>query len=397
MTPEDRARIEAQSDAFALRRSANRIRPATITRRERLGKTLLISGVALLVGLSFCPAPYVIRQPGPVLDALGTVTLEPGAEPREIITIGGDQGHEPESGKLDVLTVNVAGSPQSEPTWFETLLAWGSHAHDVLPVEAYFADGENADERNQATSAEMASSQDLARVAALRDLGYEVTQELVVSAIGEGTPASGILQPNDVILAADGSPVSSTDELRAVITAHGAGTPLPLKIRRDGAEKEVSVTPQMLPTTAGTQPAIGVAGGPRFPKLPVDIEIGLGQVGGPSAGLMLTLAIEDKLTPGDATGGHHIAGTGTINEHGTVGPIGGIRQKYLAAKDVGAEAFLAPTANCAEVVDEARPELPVYAVNNLAEAKRAVELIAQGGPQAPASAGFPSCQAVAAG
>lgn len=392
---DERARIEQMSEAFAAKRASSRIRE-TDGRRERLGKIFLGAGVGMLMVMSFCPAPYVIRQPGPVVDALGTVTLEAGQDQSEVITIGGDKGHEPTSGQLDILTVNVAGNPQSEPTWFETLVAWGSHQHDVLPVEAYYADGESADQRNEATSAEMASSQDLARVAALRDLGYEVKQELVVSAVGEGMPAAGILQPGDVILKAAEQPVTSTAELRELIAAHGAGTPIELTIRRDDVEQHVSVTPQMLDTKDGARPAIGVAGGPRFPELPVDIQIGVGNVGGPSAGLMLTLAIEDKLTPGDFTGGHHIAGTGTIDETGKVGPIGGIRQKYMAAREVGAEAFLAPRDNCAEVVDEAEPKLPVYAVDDLVQAKEIVTLIAQGGVDAPAAAGFASCQAVAA-
>lgn len=84
------------------------------------------------------------------------------------------------------------------------------------------------------------------------------------------------------------------------------------------------------------------------------IEYNLEDIGGPSAGLMFTLAVVDKLSPGELTGGKFIAGTGTISESGEVGPIGGITHKIRAAKDAGAEVFLTPAANCGKL----RPRRP---------------------------------------
>ena len=83
--------------------------------------------------------------------------------------------------------------------------------------------------------------------------------------------------------------------------------------------------------------------------LPVDVTLRTGNVGGPSAGLMFSLAIYDALTPGELTGGKNIAGTGTMDDEGVVGPIGGIRQKLIGARRAGADFFLAPADNCDDV------------------------------------------------
>src|SRR5207249_215834 len=90
------------------------------------------------------------------------------------------------------------------------------------------------------------------------------------------------------------------------------------------------------------------------PKPPFPVTIALDDVGGPSAGLMFALGIYDRLTAGDLTGGQIVAGTGTIDDDGSVGPIGGIQQKLVAAREHGARYFLTPTGN----YDEARGAIP---------------------------------------
>ena len=91
-------------------------------------------------------------------------------------------------------------------------------------------------------------------------------------------------------------------------------------------------------------------------------------MGGPSAGLMFALAIMDKLSPQDELHGAKVAGTGEIYVDGKVYPIGGIRYKIVGAREAGADYFLAPVANCPDVVGHIPAGLSVYAVNNLADA-----------------------------
>lgn len=113
-------------------------------------------------------------------------------------------------------------------------------------------------------------------------------------------------------------------------------------------------------------------------ELPVKVTINAGGVGGPSAGLMFGLAIHDVLTPGAATGGQVIAGTGTLDPDGVVGPIGGIRQKMVGARDDGAQWFLAPADNCAEVAGSVPDGLRVVKVGTYAEGVSALKAIGTG-------------------
>jgi PDZ domain-containing protein len=114
-------------------------------------------------------------------------------------------------------------------------------------------------------------------------------------------------------------------------------------------------------------------------EFPIDVEIQLNDVGGPSAGMMFALGIVDMLTPGAMTGGERVAGTGSIDSDGTVGPIGGIRQKLWGALDADADWFLAPESNCDEVVGNVPDGLEVFAVGTLDEARSVVDAIAEGG------------------
>jgi Lon-like protease len=120
---------------------------------------------------------------------------------------------------------------------------------------------------------------------------------------------------------------------------------------------------------------------------PFTVDISLEKVGGPSAGLMFSLGIIDTVTPGDLTGGKHVAGTGTISPDGLVGPIGGIEQKMQGARAGGATMFLAPAANCQEVAGQVPEGLQVVRVENLAEARDAVERAGSGQD----TSGLPGC------
>jgi PDZ domain-containing protein len=116
------------------------------------------------------------------------------------------------------------------------------------------------------------------------------------------------------------------------------------------------------------------------------VSFGTKDVGGPSAGMMFALGIYDLLTPGPLTGGMKVAGTGTIDSRGEVGPIGGIQQKLVGARRAGARWFLAPASNCNEVVGHVPDGLRVVRTSTLHESRLAVEAIAAGRGQS-----LPSC------
>ena len=119
---------------------------------------------------------------------------------------------------------------------------------------------------------------------------------------------------------------------------------------------------------------------------PFPIDVKLADVGGPSAGLMFALGIVDKLTPGNLTGGHFVAGTGTIDDNGKVGPIGGISMKAIGARDKGAEFFLTPKDNCAAAAKDTPAGLRLVKVDTIGDAVRALEKI-----RTNDLAGLPSC------
>jgi PDZ domain-containing protein len=218
----------------------------------------------------------------------------------------------------------------------------------------------------------METSQEDAVAAALTELDIAYGSVLTVAGVVDDLPADGVLEADDEILTAGGRSVATVDELKA---AFGVGVGVELGIRRGGIERTVVITP-----TASEQdgsPVIGVYVGPVY-DFPIEVLIQLENVGGPSAGMMFALGIYDKMTPGELTGGEHIAGTGTIGGGGEVGAIGGIVQKMYGARDAGASWFLSPASNCAEVVGRIPAGLEVFSVADLDDAIDAVEAIATG-------------------
>ena len=164
-----------------------------------------------------------------------------------------------------------------------------------------------------------------------------------------GHAAAGqILQPGDEITAIDGKQVDTRDDVVAGITDLDPGTPVRVTYVRDGTTQTVTLK-TVADTTGHAKSRIGIVLDPNEFDPPFDVNINLGQeIGGPSAGLMFSLAIYDMLTPGALTGGRFIAGTGTIDVDGNVGEIGGIQQKIAGAYGDGARYFLVPASNCAE-------------------------------------------------
>jgi Lon-like protease len=359
--PDEPAPGEATPDEPAF--EPERVTPRALT----LSVGMLASAVLLGV-CAVLPAPYAVSSPGPTEDVLGEVDDEP------LITISGAPTYD-STGELRLTTVSATGGPGYPSSTLGVIRGWASPWAVVQPREILFPDpDETQDEIDEQNSAQMVSSQENATVAALTELGYEVPATLVVAGTVEGSGAQGELEDGDVITAIDGAPLPDYQSLVTTMAAVTPGDDVTVTVHRQGEDIDVTV-----PTDAGDDGTaqMGVYVDPDF-DMPVDVTIHAGDIGGPSAGTMFALGIIDKLTEVDEASGEVIAGTGTIDVMGEVGPIGGIRQKLAGARRDGADWFLAPAANCGEVVDHVPDGLRVVRIATLEEALDHVEAIGEG-------------------
>ena len=350
-------------------------------RGSRTGWVVL--GIALVTGLTLAvvPSPYVVEKPGPVYNTLGSAEHE--GEKTDLITIP-DETVYPTEGSLDLLTVSVLGNPDNRLNWLTVASAWLDPSQAVVPMESVFPADVTTEERDEANQVAMVNSQQDAIAAALTSLGYDYPTELSVVSLTDGAPAEGLIEAGDLIETVNGESVADITALRAALTASGAGTPVTIGLSRDGTNQSVDVTPADIDGNV----VLGINVKSDY-KFPFDVNIQLDKVGGPSAGMMFALGIIDKLTPGSIHGGADVAGTGTIDQSGAVGPIGGIRQKLFGAKKAGAEWFLAPDANCDEVTGHVPDGLTVLAVGTLDESLAALDAIRSGGD----TSALPTCPA----
>ncbi|MCT1908237.1 YlbL family protein [Brachybacterium paraconglomeratum] len=346
--------------------------------RPRLALTMLVLLCAMILGGSLLPVPYVIERPGPAIDVLGEW------EDEEILVIDGAETH-PTDGSLMMTTVSVDGGPGYRVAPVEVVAAWFDRSKMVLPREAVFPDGQTREQTTLTNTAAMSTSQQDAVAVALDELDIEYRDVVMIAGVQEDGAAAGTLEGGDVIVSVGGQTAGDVQGYRDLIAAVPHGEDVEMTVRRDGEEKDLQVPTELVDGT----PRMGVvlAEGHEFP---LDIDIAVGDVGGPSAGLIFSLSVYDELTEGALTGGHAIAGTGTIAEDGTVGSIGGIRQKMVGAEESDAQFFLAPSANCEEVVGYEPDGLEVVAVGTFEEALEATTTIAETG----AVEGLPTCEDV---
>jgi PDZ domain-containing protein len=342
-----------------------------MTRATLAGMWALATALVVLLLITFLPTSYVIQQPGPVYNTLGEVAGTNGDVP--LIAVSGAETY-PTSGTLDLTTVQVLGTRERTPSWFELAGAWFDPTLAVVPIDAVFPVGQSTEERDEESNAMMVDSQQEATAAALSHLGYDIEADLTVQSLADDSPAEGVLEQEDVILAADGEAVTGADSLRAAINSHD-GAPVELTIERSGDERTVSVTPEEGELNGEPTWLIGIALVNNY-DFPIDVTIQLDNVGGPSAGMMFALGIIDTLTEDDINGGLDIAGTGTITAEGQVGPIGGIRQKLWGAQRAGAQYFLAPADNCDEVVGHVPSGLRVFSVATLDDSIAVLDAVA---------------------
>ena len=335
--------------------------------RQVTGIGFLVLFVGCLAALLFLPTPYVIERPGPVFNVLG----ESGGQP--VITIDGTKAY-PTTGKLDVLTVSVLGSRENTPSWLEIGAAWLDPSQAVVPIDVMYPPNVTDSQVQAESTAMMEESQQDAVAAALTKLGYKVPWHVYISEVTKDSPSSGKLVAADFVLSINGEKVTDIDQMRSVINRDAPKGPVQVEVQRDG--KKV-IQPIGATKAADGKYRLGVMVGYKY-DFPVKVKLQLADVGGPSGGMMFALGIIDRLTPGHLTGGKHIAGTGTIDPAGNVGPIGGIRHKLFGAVRAGATIFLAPASNCDEVVGHVPPGITVVKVGTLAEAQSDLEKIATG-------------------
>lgn len=299
--------------------------------------------VVLLVWAAQLPVPYVTLSPGPTVDVLGEV------DGTQIVQVDGEPTY-PTDGELRLTTVSVT-RPDAELSLVAAIESWLRDDVAVVPYAAMYPEESSNEEEEAESAAQMVSSQDTAVAAALTQLGYELDTHPEVVGVDPGGPSKGKLKARDVITSVDGTATPSVEAVLAALEDVEPDERVALDVRRQGEHRTVNVVTAESPDDP-ERAILGVTVGTGY-ELPFDVRLALEEsIGGPSAGLMFALSVYDELTPGALTGGHDVAGTGTITLDGSVGPIGGIRQKIAGAKDSGAELFLVPPANCAGAVAE---------------------------------------------
>jgi PDZ domain-containing protein len=313
-----------------------------VSRRSAATVTAFVLLLVLGGAAAFATVPYVRFQPGPTVNVLGD---QANGEP--IVEVTGHKTYKT-TGQLRMTTVRTT-SPGRRLTLWAALWAWASPQQAVYPYDAIYPDPTTNEQEQEQSQVEMVSSQDNAIAAAMTELGIAYTTSPVVQGVVPGGPAEGKLQTHDVLVAVDGTEITSPDQVPKLISKLTPGDKVTIDVRRD--RKPMSFT---LTTKASVknpdQAVIGIYLGLGY-EFPFDVEVKIpDSIGGPSAGLIFSLAVYDALTPGQLTGGGSIAGTGTIDDKGKVGPIGGIQQKIAGAEADGAKLFLVPPANCDEAV-----------------------------------------------
>ncbi len=361
------------------------IRPAHtgISRSAALALVAVVVLVATVAILNLVTVPKVIYRPGPAYDALGQV------DGTDVISVEGLTTY-PTSGTLDFTTITLSGGPRFPVSAWEWLGAHFDESSAIADERDVFPEGVKPAEVREQNLELMTNSQQQAAVVALRAIGEDVPEKVKVAQVLVDAPADGVLSVNDHIVAVGDEIIETPDELRDVLQEVAAGDEVEFTIVRDGKEQQLMVpTVEQTDTdpdgTEVSRTIIGIYPASDF-DLPYDVTVNAGNVGGPSAGLMFTLAIYDNITPGELTGGRDFAGTGTINSQGDVGPIGGVSQKMIGAQDAGADYFLAPADNCPEVLGNIPDGLLVAKVATFDEARDVIEAVGKD-PKAP----LPQC------
>jgi PDZ domain-containing protein len=323
------------------------------TKRFLTGFTFVLGlGLAFFVG--WVQLPYYSLGPGPA------------SEVQPLIKVTGRQEY-PSQGKLIMTTVSFRSLSA-----IGMLVAWLDPHQTVVSKETLYPSGETAAQENQRSLSQMDQSKIDATDVVLRrltDYPKDHGDGALLEFVYPGCPAEEKLFAGDVVEAIDGKPVHSADDASKALDAAPIKEPVTFEIRAAGETHEISVTREpCLPDVP--EPKIGIN---LIDAFPFGVQISSGDVGGPSAGLMWALGLYDLLTPGDITAGKTIAGTGTIDTRGRVGPIGGIEDKVVAAERAGATVFLVPEDNMKELSGVDTGDMQLISVSTFQDALDALQ------------------------
>lgn len=327
--------------------------------------------ISLLVVAFYLPVPFIKLAPGPTFNVIGEIDGSP------VIQISGTEIF-PTSGDLDMTTVRESGGPRGGLTFVDAIGSWFNASDALVPREMVYPDDISGEDVKARNAALFSTSESNSVAAALNYLDLPVQTRVVATAVVVGAPADNVFLPRDEILSVNGTVVDSPTDVVEAVQGSPVETEFTIEIRRMSQDKTLTVASGENPDAPG-KPYLGISVGKLY-SAEFDINFTLSDVGGPSAGLMFAAGIVDKLTPADLTGGKHIAGTGTINPEGEVGPIGGIRQKLGGARSAGAELFLMPEQHCAEAQGHIPDGLTVTPVTSLTNALKELGRWVAGAP-----------------
>ena len=323
---------------------------------------LIPVGVVLLL-LVITSAVFALWRTDQVAIRPGSVEDVPSR-----ITISGAEVYSPNS-EIALVTVLVS----QRLTIWQRIGAEFESGVDIEPERSFTGDGTRKELR-RLNELRMETSQHTAIVVALEHLGYEISRVpsgVIVAEAMSGSPAAEVLERGDVIVGIEGVPVADLEDLADVLVNRSAGQTVVLEVERGETGSVETVEVELIASPGDAERAlIGIEARERadIGDLPLEVEIDSGTIGGPSAGLALTLGIIDLLTPGDLTGGSQVAATGTISFDGTVGAIGEVDQKAIAAERAGIDLFLVPSANRQDAVGHVGGNMAVVGVDTLQEA-----------------------------
>lgn len=329
--------------------------------------------VVAVLWMLFTPAPYAIQSPGPTIDTLG--------EYRDItlIDVNGTETYPDDEGELLITTVVAAGGPGYPVNVAQAIQGWASSHTTVLPQEVLYPPNVTQEEMDASAQQQMDRSQHDATIMALQQLGIEVPVELYVAGVDEESAADGLLHPGDEIFAIETPDHGRVDietyaDLAQTLAGTSPETPVVVHFLRQGEQQDVTFNTL---DDGHDGSMLGIYLNTDF-DMPFEVDIEVDKVGGPSAGVMFVLGIMDLLSSESLVGDHIVAGTGTINLNGRVGPIGGIKQKMHGASRDGAEFFLAPGENCADVQGNIPSGLEVVRIDTVEDVVEVADLIRQG-------------------
>jgi len=308
---------------------------------------VLVPLIALAYILAVVRIPYFVFQPGPAEDVLPLIHVQ-------------GQTVYPTKGHLLLTSISFF-----QPNVYQAFRAWLDSTQSLVPERDLLAPGQTQEQEQTRALSQMDQSKiDASFVVLMRYAGYPKKhgKGALIEAVEPGAPADGKLFSGDVITAINGKPVTTAAQVGPPIVAAGIGHVVQFTVQSGGKTHTVGIAPARL--TGIAHPAIGISVVDSFP-FPLTIDSG--SIGGPSAGLMWSLGLTDLLTPGDMTGGRKIAGTGTIDLNGQVGPIGGIQEKVVAAERAGAVVFFAPAGEAADARSVAH-HITVVPVNTYQDA-----------------------------